>query len=270
MTALCLSPAAPVAAASFVTGSYSYDYEFLLGDGTTCNQSPATRPCSAVGSGGGPFLPNQLIVAPSHSVSNRIGGGGSGVSFRALQARDPFRSFGGFEIKQGFRMSLTEASASQTALAVEASFHGRIVMDMTTALLPGQTTQLTIDFDDENTFDLWDVPGDLVASSEFRLNDLTTGSTLASLSLASGGGDLNLDSASLIGHQIELLFDASFLATLPSGYTEHIINNTFDVDVTTTFTIVDPPIPPIPEPATGAMLALGLCAIAIARRSRAH
>jgi hypothetical protein len=258
----------PAGAASFVTGSYSYDYELVLGDGTSCNASPATRPCTAAGSNSQNDA--QHLTARA-SLSNRAGADNVSVAFEP-EHDYAFTSFAGFRIHQGMDIDLGDATtaANRTAAAVDGSFHSRMLVDMTTPLQPDYTTEFRISFSVANDFNVFDLPGDVVWSGEYRLNDLTTGSTLASLSATSGSHSLTLDFATFAGHELELLFDAAFSTSQPSGFSAGFSRRgfTFDVNVFTEFTVTAPP--PIPEPATAAMLAMGLCVMGIARRRCRH
>src|SRR5262245_63844368 len=126
-SALFMAPAEPAEAATFVTGSYSYDYELVLGDGTSCNASPVTRPCTAAGSNSQD--PAQHLTV-SASLSSRSGA--DNVSVRYEPEHDyASKPFAGFSIKQEMRIDMSDATtaANRTAAAVDASFHSRMLVD---------------------------------------------------------------------------------------------------------------------------------------------
>ena len=258
----CLLAPGTAAATSFVSGSFNHTFDLRLGassplGGNNCETTGwPTDVCRIQGTHTPPVFANQS-TNQSYGVSTGLGSDTVRVSTSAGVANQHSAS-DGFRVDHSMSLGLrdSEPTSFHTTASAYATFASTVVVDTASILLPGDTLELTIrlSFSFDELF--------AILAATYQVVDLDTNLTLASFSETSPGST-TLDFSGLVGHRLAISFDGWLWTDQPAGFAGGATGLTnrsysYSINARTELDIIHA----IPEPSSGAMLALGLLALA--------
>jgi hypothetical protein len=197
----------PGEAATILSDSYRYETWVELANGSICcsNGTSADRTTTS-------------LVDVSASSSLRSSTGTDSVESDVSLFRRSGASPGGFSVSHtmDLRMHDSEPASPHYTAEGNISYESRVLVDLETPpLQPNQTATFSIFFSVDDAD--WPDRLDLFESAAYVVNDLTTGSALASFS-DSSPGSVSIDFATIEGHLLEIAFTGELVSNLPAGF----------------------------------------------------